>query len=321
MPRSIANCSRRAVADLPAERIYLPFESGPYRMAMGLFSVPEQEWFELDERYIPEMSERRRLLHMHHHDVFAALPQSDHARAETLAEIAAGLAAHRPQWFAEDGSLLHNRLTGEAWDRRSLPCDPLELAGRLVQEDLCVVQATDAGPVLTAALVCFPSRWRLAEKIGRPLAEVHGPVPLYDKRLSRPVDRFMRQLKAGHIAGRLNWSVLDDATLFQPSGKWRAEPNRVVTAENAGATLCLRVERQTLRRLPQTGAVLFGIRVHVYPLHAAITTRAAAVRLAEAVRALPESTSLYKSIPPLRAALLDWLDRWADRIVGGGGGR
>jgi dimethylamine monooxygenase subunit A len=300
------------VADLPAERIYLPFETGPYRMAMGLFSVPEQEWFELDERYVPEMWERRRLLATHHTDVFAALPESDHARAEALAEIAGSLTAHRPQWFAQHHSLLHNRLADETWDRSALPCDPLELAGRLVQEDLCVVQSTEAGPALTAAVLCFPSRWRLAEKIGRPLAEVHAPVPFYGKRLARPVDSFMRHLKPGHIAGRLNWSVLDDATLFQPSGKWREEHNRAVTAENAAETLFLRVERQTLRRLPRTGAILFGIRVHVYRLGVAIKTRAAAACLAEAVRALPESTSLYKSFRPIRAALLDWLDRRAD---------
>jgi dimethylamine monooxygenase subunit A len=300
------------VADLPAERIYLPFESGPYRMAMGLFSVPENEWFELDERYISDMSERRRLLAAHHAEVFAALPHSEHARAETLAQMASRLAAHRPQWFAQDGSLLHNRLAGETWDLSSLPCDPLELAGRLVQEDLCVVQNTDAGPVLTAAVLCFPSRWRLTEKIGRPLAEVHGPVPFYRERLARPVDGFTRHLKAGHIAGRLNWSVLDDATLFQPSGKWRDEYNRAVTVENAGETLFLRVERQTLRRLPRTGAILFGIRVHVYRLSVAITTPVTAACLAEAIRALPESTSLYKSFPPIRAALLDWLDRRAN---------
>jgi len=281
-------------------------------MAMGLFSVLEEEWFELDERYISEMSERRRLLATHHADVFATLPQSDHARAEALAEIAGSLSAHRPQWFAQDGCMLHNRLTGETWDAHSPLCDPLELAGRLVQEDLCVVQGGDRGPVLTAALLCFPSRWRLAEKIGRPLAAVHGPVPFYSERLSRPVDNFMRHLKPGHIAGRLNWSVLDDATLFQPSGKWREEPNRAVTPNNAGETLSLRVERQTLRRLPQTDAILFGIRVHVYPLKAAITSRATAARLAEAIRALPESTSLYKSLPSIRAALVDWLDRRAD---------
>ena len=36
-----------------------------------------------------------------------------------------------------------------------------------------------------------------------------------------------------------------------------------VTAENAGQRLHLRVERQTLSRLPRTGAVLFTIRTHM----------------------------------------------------------
>lgn len=36
-----------------------------------------------------------------------------------------------------------------------------------------------------------------------------------------------------------------------------------MTAENAGQRLHLRVERQTLSRLPKTGAVLFGIRTHM----------------------------------------------------------
>ena len=40
------------------------------------------------------------------------------------------------------------------------------------------------GPVFTAGVLCFPSRWRLMEKIGKPLSAVHGPVPLYADRLA-----------------------------------------------------------------------------------------------------------------------------------------
>ena len=46
----------------PLEVVYLPFESGPYRMAMALTTVPESAWFEIDARYADEMAERRRLL-------------------------------------------------------------------------------------------------------------------------------------------------------------------------------------------------------------------------------------------------------------------
>jgi hypothetical protein len=301
---------------LPPQTVHLPFEPGPYRMAMGLGTVPEEQWFELDDRYIGDMAERRRLLATCHAQVFAALPQSAAARAEALTTVVNHLVTCRPDWFVRRGAVLRNRITDETWDLASPPCDPLELAGRLVQEDLCLIQFSVAGPVLTSAILCFPSRWRLAEKIGRPLAEVHAPVPFYSERLARPVDRFMRHLKPGHIAARLNWSVLDDPTLFQPAGKWREEQNSAVTTQNAGDTLFLRVERQTLRRLPQTDAILFGIRVHVYRLGRAIADSATAARLTDAIRALPESTALYKSLPSIRAALLGWLDARAGRCSG-----
>ena len=301
---------------LPPQTLHLPFESGPYRMAMGLLALPEPAWFELDQRYHDEMAERRHLLATRHAEVFAAEPQSDAVRHAALAAVVANLTTHHAAWFHRDGERLHNRLTGETWDLASPPCDPLELAGRLVQEDLCLIQPDADGPRLTAAVLCFPSRWRLAAKIGRPLAEVHGPVPLYADRLARPVDRFMQHVKPGHIAARLNWSVLDDPTLFQPEGKWRQAHNASVTAANAGETLFLRVERQTLRRLANADAVLFGIRVHVYPLAAAIASPSAAARLADAVRALPDATAHYKSLPPIRDALLGWLD-WRAGHPGG----
>src|ERR1700761_6182973 len=163
------------VADrLPAEALYLPFESGPYRMAMALTTVPERAWFEIDARYGDEMAERRRLLAEGPTDVFGALPESDAARAETLREGVANLTTYCPQWFTRDDDRLLNVLTGEVWDLVEPACDPLELAGRLVQEDLCTIQQSDEGPRFTAAVLCFPSRWRLHEKLGKPLVSVHG---------------------------------------------------------------------------------------------------------------------------------------------------
>jgi dimethylamine monooxygenase subunit A len=296
---------------LPPQRVYLPFESGPYRMTMALTTVPESTWFEIDERYSEEMQEKRHLLAERHDDVFGALPISDAARAETLREVFANLTTYFPDWFIRNGECLHNALTGGTWDLADLPYDPLELAGRLVQEDLCIIQESDAGPIFTAAVLCFPSRWRLHEKLGRPLIEVHGPVPFYPERLATPVDRFMAKVKPGHIASRWNWSVLDNSALYQPTGKWREATNTAVTPDNAGETLHLRVERQTLRRLPQSGAILFGIRVHSYPIARAITTPEAAARLAAAVRALPEATVHYKSLKAYGPALLAWLDAHA----------
>jgi hypothetical protein len=222
--------------------------------------------------------------------------------------VAGYLRQYHPTWFRGDTTALVNALTGEQWDLASPPCDPLELAGRLVQEDLCIIQHMDDGPHFIAAVLCFPSRWRLHDKLGKPLAAVHGPVPLYADRLARPVDRFMQHVKPGHIAQRLNWSVMDDPRLFQPTGHGQDGINAEVTAENAGTKLNLRVERQTLRRLPRSDAVLFGIRVHVYQLSRVIATSALAAQLAAAVRALPIEICRYKSLGTFKDALLAWLD-------------
>ena len=72
---------------------------GPYRMGMDLVSVPEAAWFEIDQRYLPEMAERRRLLAEAHDDVFAAAG-SGPARAEALEVVLAALTAHHPDWFS-----------------------------------------------------------------------------------------------------------------------------------------------------------------------------------------------------------------------------
>jgi dimethylamine monooxygenase subunit A len=294
---------------LPPEAIYLPFETGPYRMSMRLVALPAAEWFELDARYAVEMAERCRLVAECHDDVFGVLPEAEEATREALQRLVGYLTAQFPDWFSRAGDTLTNHLTDETWDLAHPPCHPLKLAGRLVQEDLCIIQTDgDAPPRFTAAILCFPSRWRLHEKLGKPLVAVHGPVPHYAERLAAPVDRFMAKVKPGHIASRLNWSVLDDPAMYQPTGKWREASNTAITAANAGDTLYLRVERQTLTRLPQSGAVLFGIRVHSYPLATAITTPEAAARLAEAVRALPEATVRYKSLKAFGPALLAWLD-------------
>lgn len=277
-------------------------------MLLGLVSRPEDELVELDERYPAELAERRTLLDNRHAEVFAATAGSELARHETLDRIIGLLPARYPNHFRRDGDALCNRLTGERWNLANPPCDPLELAGRLVQEDLCLIGVEEGVPVLRAAILCAPSRWRLREKIGRPLAAIHDRVPLYADTLATPVDRFMRHLKPGKLTERLNWSVTDDPALFQVEGKHRTGLDPSFTKANAGERLFLRVERQTLSRLPQSGFVLFTIRVHTYPLSRVAAQAGASARLAEAVRAMPEGMEAYKSLPPFRAALLGFLD-------------
>jgi hypothetical protein len=64
----------------------------------------------------------------------------------------------------------------------------------------------------------------------------------------------------------------------------------------------LRVEHQTLQRLPETGAILFGIRVHRTRLDAVAKEREVASALVRAIEAMDSGIQLYKSLGVVRSA-------------------
>jgi hypothetical protein len=283
---------------------YLPFTEGKFRLTMGLMPLAAAEWLEPDGSFAADLGAKRTLLATRHDEVFAALPDAYAASAELLALLADHLPRHHGDLYDRDGDRLENRATGERWDLAASELHPLDLAGRLAQEDFCLLLNDGATYRLVGATLCSPSRWRLADKLGRPLAAVHAPVPGYEAKLAQPVDRFLTFLKPGKLVWRLNWGIHDDPAPFQPERM----PPRTITAANAGDELCLRVERQTLRRLAATDAVVFTIRTHIAALATAIAGRENAASLAAALRDMPADSARYKGIAPFMAPLLAWLD-------------
>ncbi|KLI62801.1 heme-dependent oxidative N-demethylase family protein [Aurantiacibacter marinus] len=163
----------------------------------------------------------------------------------------------------------------------------LEGAARSVWEDICLLAANnDDGPYrLIGAAVAFPTDWHPADKLGQPLIGLHKPIHGYAEQLATGVDHFMAKLKPGRIFGRCNWFVSPT-----PALRWiDTEPPALtfahVTHENAGLSLFVRSERQTLRRLPETGAIVFTIGVYVTALGELSASNVA--RMAEALATIP----------------------------------
>ncbi|MGI9657975.1 MAG: heme-dependent oxidative N-demethylase subunit alpha family protein [Gaiellaceae bacterium] len=123
-----------------------------------------------------------------------------------------------------------------------------------------------------------------------------------------PISTFERILPERSVE-RFNWSVLDDPTLHQPTGRGRAADASHVTGENAGDQLRLRVERQTIRRLPTTRDVHFTIRVYVRPLAELAATPSDALRLAAALEGMGRSMRAYKGLSVLADGAIQWLRR------------
>ncbi len=128
----------------------------------------------------------------------------------------------------------------------------------LVQEDLCLLGKRGEEHVLTAAALCFPAHWSLAEKLGRPLTAIHTPVAPYDESVARRVQRLFDGLRPGVVLERSNCLPDHDFRLFQPRPKPQGFRRPGTEAP------FVRLERQTLRKLPRTGAVVFAIHTAVF---------------------------------------------------------
>jgi Haem-dependent oxidative N-demethylase, alpha subunit-like len=292
---------------MSSERIappYRPFAVGEFRLSMGLMPLAERDWLELGPDLAVRLAAKRALLASRHDEVFCARREGDAPAAELLGLLAAHLPRYHQDLFRREGDRLFNAATGEVWDVAAPELHPLDLAGRLVAEDLCLLQARGERYVLAGASLCSPARWRLADKMGQPLAAIHGPVPGYEESLGGAVDRFFAALKPGRLVGRFNWSIVDDPAPFQPVAR---DLDAQVTPANAGETLWLRVERQTLRRLVGTGAVVFTIGTHITRLDRVIASADDAQALAAAIRSMPQAMQVYKRIAAVAAPLLAWL--------------
>jgi hypothetical protein len=251
----------------PAWLDELPLRTGPPWVAMSTHHLDLRDWLVADEDRKRDLVRKDVLLEERHDEVFAAL--------DTPAVGAASVEVLQLVLDAIDHPVARSDL------------HPLDAAGRLVQEDLCLLVLRDGAPHLDAASLCFPSYWRLADKLGRPMAEVHAPVAHYADELASKVDTFLHKLSPERPVWRRNWSIHDDPSYFLPD----PTPPRTVDAPDG---LWLRSERQTLRRLVTTDAVVFTIRTQQVPLAAVAERPDVAQGLAAAIDAWSPTMCAYK---------------------------
>ncbi len=255
----------------------------PWRLRMNLRRLEPADWLWVTEHHANEIKEKRRLLAAGAEIKARApdAPETEAAIQETINLIRTFLRTHHPGLSPPADA-----------------DDPLVSAGLLVQEDLCWLAPGPDGYRLVAAFVAFPAGWRLADKIGRPLPAIHAPVPGLEQAIGRPLARVFDTLDPERPVWRANWSLADDPTLHQP------RRSRAAAVE----ALYLRVERQTLRRLPRTGQVLFTIHTLVEPLAQVARTPATARALLEQIDLMPPAMRAYKDVDALRSAAAADLD-------------
>lgn len=288
----------RAAGDAP----YVPLDGTPWRLTMGLRRLDESGWLEVDDDRSDILARKSELLVTHRDTVLVNTEGSTAPCVELLELVVSWLRTYRPEILAIEGPVYIDQVTGARLDTREL--HPLVTGSMLATEDLCVLEHRDAAWRLTAACVCSPSRWSLTEKLGRSLDEIHGPVPGFHEGLAGPSATFFDRLAPGRLTWRVNWTLLDTPEPFLPSPAGRHAPRDRV---DLGA-LWFRVERQTLRRLVGTDAIVFTIRTYVTSLDALLVSRPElASLLASTLRTVPSEVADYKGwtglLEPLVGAL------------------
>jgi len=267
----------------------IPWRKLGHRFTLGLRSRAEADWlpaadaFGNPDRRARQLAEKAILFDERHDEVFAVTPEGLAASHEVLAMVQAHLQAHHDATQPAPERGMH----------------PLETAARLVPEDLLLLapraRRDDADILdwrLVAAALAFPAHWVLADKMGRPLAGIHEPVPHYAEQLETPMDRFFTRMQVGPVSHRWNWSVVTTDQLFTPH-RMRRTPLK----PDAGLDdIYLRMESQTLRKLATSGQILFTIRTYVEPLRRWATAPGALESLVEMLEQMTPQMRDYKGV-------------------------
>ncbi|WP_338721397.1 DUF3445 domain-containing protein [Devosia sp. XK-2] len=284
----------------------LPYDLSARLFRIGTRPLDPADWLEPDAAMAAQLAEKAKLLKERKDAVFEELAGSRKAQAELLALLADHLPRHFPELWRHSSTGIEVIPTNETIDLTG-PGSPLLIATKLVQDDLLILQRDETGWRLSAASLCFPSSWVLSEKMGKVLADIHAPVPGFGPgtRQAEVMARMFDAMRVETPMIRWNFSLYGDDRLFHPDMSGPHD-SRFGAGERADPVY-LRVERQTLRKLPETGAIAFTIRISVHPLE----------RLEAHEDATQIAASLIDQIEALTPEQLDYkgLTREKNRVV------
>ncbi len=282
--------------------------------------------FDVDEHYVAECKERALVL-SEDPNRCKVLPHMMSAQWDTLELIMESFARDYPEYFSltKDGTrwTWENRPLGLQQsfvfgDPTTLPYEPFEYITRQAQGDFTLQDQRDNNLYVDGGMVTTQADWSLEFNIGMTFHEWHGPVPLahqmgvFDRAL-----KFLLSLQHGAPVRRLNWTMTVNPRLdTSPENYPLWGPDRAsVTPANVAQKVHLRVELQTLFRLPRSNAILFGVRCYLISVAEIARVEKWRKRLHRVLRDLPPELEDYKGLTRYRRMVVDYLAPLDDGAV------
>jgi dimethylamine monooxygenase subunit A len=302
--------------------LYRPYRWAAADFQLGLRPMRPESWLLMGAGHSESMRQKRERLDNHRQFYYRTLPDSLRAQRELRERVTAHLVADHPGSFQKSGSVLKSLVTGQTLDLDDDSTEPLLQVSRLIEEDFMLLEEVGGALRITAASNAYSSSGRLVASVGRDMAWAHEPVPQLTHELGGKIDRVLGSIHSATPCERFNWQITPIATVFfphnDPHAANAAAMREVVTElcrdpARAGELLWIRVERQTLSRLPDSNAVAFSLHTYSDPL-SSVQSDLESVR---AILALLNNYSnqrwKYSEMDIVREPLMTWLEAAAGR--------
>lgn len=296
-----------------------------YNITMGIRNMEWDSWIELDNEWQKSHDQKLGRLQERGTELFGTKPQAADAVMELLEEFWSYLPHRYPTLFKQTPKGLYNLHTGEDFVFRNCKADelaeePIVMAAKMIQDDLAIMMEAPNGEYhLQAGAIILPGFWRFKDKFGLSLNEIHtsGDVPQYRQKLQTGMNKFFSRLTCDKPVVRNNYFIQLDNELGWSKSIGDEDSDRVgwYTAGEAISPeqLYFRSERQSLRRLPRSGAVVFTIRTYFAPIVEICQEPYIPRRLLNGIESWSDDVREYRGYDKFKDAILPYLAQEAEK--------
>lgn len=300
------------------DRPWRPFR-WPYHQTMAIYKLDINHWLDMDKYYWHYIEEKQRVWQKYGKENIDWLPEGYEPSLELMEMVTNHLLKRYPLLFTllEDkgdrGKVVKNELTREVLDM-TLPLKehPLMYVTKMAKEDFYVVMKNpkDGLHYLVAAAVPFPGgSFGISNKIGKHLDIIHEEVPYYHEKLKKSMERWFERLTPSGPVERASWYITWDHKLrqnnvYHPDSDKVKEEAKTYSPEDYN----VRVERQTLRKLPKSQAIIFTNHPIFYSIEEMKDEPMIPSLLRKIIYEAPEGIIKYKSFQLYRDHIAGYLD-------------
>jgi hypothetical protein len=292
----------------------------------------DRHWIDFDEPvFAHEAALKRVLMSDDFHDRAALLVDEDPSSAEAQRELLDAVIDNLRRYHADRYSFTPDSVlvkqTGDEYCVSAYRTTrPLALVARLVQDDFILMQKREGAWRFVAGVACFclTEIGLRGEKgflhLGSSLERIHKPVPNFFEHMLSTVSRIFDSLNEGQIYWRSNWILGEKEEITPYEAAILGKPPPAASACSFGrrkgmseeevlrtpVTSCseaacaedldLRVEYQTIRKLPRTSTVVFSVHTYVNPLASVRNAPRAAQMMLRGISDMTEETLKYRDM-------------------------